>query len=62
MSADEKLDWLHDFISSLADTVNSNVAAANQEFKKISRCLMAVEAVVKNIAAAPPAGSPPLGD
>ncbi|HEY2533550.1 MAG TPA: hypothetical protein VGJ20_37415 [Xanthobacteraceae bacterium] len=51
MSIDEKLDWLHDYVNSLADTVNTNVYAANQQFDKITRALKAVEAAVQSIAA-----------
>ncbi len=53
MSIEEKLDWLRDFVKSLADTVNANVGAANQQFNKITRCLEVVEAAVQNIAADP---------
>lgn len=53
MTTDEKLDWLHDFANSLADTVNANVGAANHQFNKITRCLEVVEAAVQNIAADP---------
>jgi hypothetical protein len=52
MSIEEKLDWLRNFANSLADTMNHNVGAANQEFAKITGRLKVVEAAVQSIAVA----------